>query len=54
MGHTRGGVRGRTLQVALSTVRWGNTIVGVGRAKPNRHACGRMGDTVSGATLHQT
>ena len=54
MGHTRGGVGARTLQVALSTARRGDAVMGVGRAKPNCHACRRVGITVSGTALHQT
>ena len=53
MGRTLGGVGARTLQVALSTARRGQAILGIGRAKPNRHACGRMGVTVRGAALHK-
>ena len=54
MGRTRGGVGARTLQVALSAARRGDAVMGVGRAKPNCHACKRVGITVSGTALHQT
>ena len=54
MGCPRGGVGARTLHVALSAARRGDAVVGVRRAKPNCHACKRVGVTVSGRALHQT